>query len=276
MAALSSVVTLVIRMKELKRSLADLDATLPSPPLSVPIRNRGRLKGDVRLQGLTCRLRADAPPALDNLNLQIHAGEVLGIAGHPGAGKTTMLRAIAGVLKSSSGEVLIDNIPLSGLSPQDVSLNIAYKPQEACLFDGTLEDNLCLGQGDVSTDMMNAALEAVGLMPAFAQGALSYTTLVGARGANLSGGQKQMVMLARALIGSPSILMLDEPTAGLDSPTEKHLAAALKARKGSTTLLMCTHSREVLSICDRILVLDRGRIVAHGPRDKILGTAKSP
>ncbi|MBN2751205.1 MAG: ATP-binding cassette domain-containing protein [Rhodospirillaceae bacterium] len=270
MGALGSVVTLMIRYRELSRALSDLDKTLPSPLPAAPARSRGRLKGEVRLSGVTCRLREGGAPALNAVDLLVPPGEVLGVAGRPGAGKTTLLRAIAGALRPDAGEVLLDNVPLLALAPYDLSLNIGYKPQEPCLFEGSLEDNLRLGQGAVSVEDLEAVIRAAGLMPSMVQGDVNLETSVGPRGAALSGGQRQMVALARALVGNPSVLVLDEPTTGLDAPTEKHLAEMLAARKGTTTMLLCTHSRAILSICDRILVLDRGRVVALGPRDKVL------
>jgi len=270
MSSLASVVTLIIRYRELARALSDLEATLPSPPPVAPARPRGRLTGAVRLSGVTCRLRPGGPPALDGVTLQVNPGEMLGIAGRPGAGKTTLLRLIAGAIRPDAGEVLLDNVPVTALAPFDLSLNIGYKPQDLCLFEGTLEDNLRLGQGEVPPEALEAAILRAGLMPAIARGEINLTTPLGPRGSALSGGQRQMVALARAFVGDPVVMLLDEPTTGLDAPTEQHLAEGLKARSPGTTLLVSTHSRALLTLCDRILVLDGGRIVAFGPRDKVL------
>ncbi|MGE4527774.1 MAG: ATP-binding cassette domain-containing protein, partial [Rhodospirillaceae bacterium] len=139
-----------------------------------------------------------------------------------------------------------------------------------CLFEASLEDNLRLGQGEVTRAALDSAIRRAGLMPAIARGELNLTTPLGPRGAALSGGQRQMVALARAFIGEASVLLLDEPTTGLDAPAEQNLAEALKARTPGTTLLVSTHSRALLSLCDRILVLDGGRVAALGPRDKVL------
>ncbi|WP_337997883.1 peptidase domain-containing ABC transporter [Oleispirillum naphthae] len=269
-ASLASVVTLIIRYRELARALSDLDATLPSPPPAAAAKPRGRLAGEVRLSGVSCRLRAGGPPALDGVDLLVRPGEFLGIAGRPGAGKTTLLRLVAGALRPDAGEALLDNVPVAALAPHDLSLNVGYKPQDLCLFEASLEDNLRLGQGEVTRAALDSAIRRAGLMPAIARGEINLTTSLGPRGSALSGGQRQMVALARAFVGEPSVLLLDEPTTGLDAPAEQHLAEVLKARPPGTTLLVSTHSRALLSICDRILVLDGGRVAALGPRDKVL------
>ncbi len=270
MSALSAIVSLTVRLREFRRALAAMDETLPSPAAAAPPRLRGRLSGEVRLVGVSCRLRGDGPPTLDNLELTVAPGEMLGIAGPPGAGKTTLLRLVAGSLRPASGQVLIDHVPVAALHPHDVSLNLGYKPQDPCLLDGTLEENLRFGRADLDPAAVEAALRASGLLPSLEKGDLTLATPVGPRGSSLSGGQRQMAALARTLIGDPAVLLLDEPTTGLDAPTEQRLAESLAARKGRATILACTHSRPLLSLCDRILVLDHGRVVALGPRDRVL------
>ncbi len=270
MAAMAAVVTLAVRARELRAAMAAMDATLPSPAAPRAARRRGRLTGEVRFQGVTCRLRPGGAPALDTLDLTVAPGEMLGIAGRPGAGKSTLLRLAAGALTPDAGEVRLDGLPLAAIGGDDLSLNLGYKPQDPCLFEGTLEDNLRLGREGATVAELSAALAAAGLGAALAQGEIGLATEVGPRGAALSGGQRQMAALARALLGDPSVLLLDEPTTGMDAQAELHLATQLEARKGRTTLLVSTHSRAVLSRCDRILVLEQGRAVALGPRDKVL------
>ena len=270
MASMAAVVNLVVRYRELRHAMRAMDTTLPSPATARPVRPRGRLKGEIRASGVTCRLRPEGAPALDAVDLRVAPGEMIGIAGRPGAGKTTLLRILSGALIADAGEVAIDNLPLAAISPDDLSLNIGYKPQDPCLFEGTLEDNLRLGREGVGAGELEAALAAAGLMPALAQGEIGLATEVGPRGAGLSGGQRQMLSLARALVGDPAVLLLDEPTTGMDAQAEQHLATQLTVRKGAATILVSTHSRLVLSQCDRILVLDRGKVVAFGPRDRVL------
>lgn len=271
MGAVSSVVVLLTRYREFRQALEELDMLLPAPADIAPPRRRGPLSGRLRLTGLGCRLRAEGPPTLLGISLKVDPGEIVGIAGHPGAGKTTLLRVIAGVLRPGEGQVLLDNLPIDSLAPEDVSDSIGYKPQDPCLFEGTLEDNVRAGNLAVSMAELDRALEASGLARLIDRGELSLATQVGPRGGNLSGGQRQMVALARALLGAPPVLLLDEPNTGLDAPLEKALADHLAALREGRSMLISTHSRTLLSICTRIVVIDQGRIITDGPRERVLG-----
>lgn len=271
MGTLSSVVLLLTRYREFRQALNELDTLLPAPPQTEPPRRRGRLPGMLRLIGITTRLRREGRATLQGLDLKIEPGEIVGLAGHPGAGKTTLLRLIAGVLRPDEGQVLIDNFPVDHLAPEDLSEIIGYKPQEPCLLEGTVEDNIRAGNLSASTEQLNEALVASGLAHFLERGELTLATAVGSRGSNLSGGQRQMVALARALLGAPSVLLLDEPNTGLDAPLEKMLADHLAGLRAGRSIVLSTHSRTLLSICTRIIVIDQGRIITDGPRERVLG-----
>ena len=161
-------------------------------------------------------------------------------------------------------------IPVEQWSQQQRARAIGYKTQEAVLFEGTLEANVRAGNNSASLDDLRRSLEMAGLRPPFERGELSLGTEVGPRGAFLSGGQRQMTILARAFLGDPPILLLDEPSTGFDSQSEQALAQQIAALAGKRTVLLSSHSRPLLSVCTRILVLQGGRIAADGPREKIL------
>lgn len=271
MATVNSVVLLVTRYREFRHALNDLDGLMPAPDQSEPPPRRGVLSGRVRLINLTCRLRREGRPTLDKVELKVDPGEIVGIAGHPGAGKTTLLRLIAGVLPADEGQALIDNVPVGQLAPEDVSRSIGYKPQDPCLLDGTIEDNVRAGNLAATPREIERALELSGLSQVMERGELTLATPVGPRGTALSGGQRQMVALARALLGEPSVLLLDEPNTGLDAPLEAQLAGHLAGMKAGRAILVSTHSRALLSICTRIIVMDQGRIITDGPRERVLG-----
>ncbi len=270
MASLASVMLLLTRYREFRESLTEMDCLLPPPPQAEPPLPRGRLSGHVALVEVTCRLRREGPASLSSLSFTLAPGEMVGLAGRPGAGKTTLLRLLTGGLVPDQGQVLLDHLPLSALAPSDLSASIGYKPQDPCLLDGTIEDNLRAGNGSAGPDDLTDALRASGLLASIERGELSLATPVGPRGAFLSGGQRQMLALARALLGRPSLLILDEPTTGLDAEAEAHLTRSLAALKGRCTILACSHSRSILSACDRLMVLDRGRLVANGPTERVL------
>ena len=269
MGSFASVIMLMLRYREFRTAMTELDQVLPEAPAQTA-HSHGTLLGAVRFDDVSVRLRQGDKPVLAGVSLRINPGEIVGIAGAPGSGKTTLLRLIVGALSPDQGSILIDNIPVGQLSAQDVSQNIGFKPQEFCLLDGTVEDNVRAGRTALSSAQRSQVLRASGLVRLFDEGSLHWETPVGARGSNVSGGQRQLISLARALLGEPSLLLLDEPTNGLDEPLEKNLAEQLLALRGKSTLLISTHSRSMLSICDRIIVIGQGRILADGPRSKIL------
>jgi len=270
MGSFASVNTLLLRYREFRIALRELNQLMPSAPEKQPTKRRGRLQGEVRLDRVMCRLRSGDTPVLNGISLNINPGEIVGIAGSPGAGKTTLLRLIAGVLEPDEGRVLLDNIPVNLLAPEDISLSVGFKPQDFCLLEGTIEDNVRAGRPQMTTEMRHEVLMASGLLRVFNEGSLHWMTDVGSRGQNLSGGQRQMVSLARALLTRPPLLLLDEPTNGFDAALEENLCMQIERMRGESTVLISTHSRNMLKICDRIIVVGQSRILADGPRDKIL------
>jgi len=270
MASVASVITLLIRYREFRTAMRELNFILPDTAHDRFRPSQGRLQGAVRFDRVACRLSQDSQPILSNISFTINPGEMVGIAGPPGAGKTTLLRMVAGVLSPSEGQVLIDNTPIDKIAAEDLSWNIGFKPQECCLMEGTIEDNVRAGRPQMPSNVKLDLLAASGLARSFQDSGLNWTTPVGSRGCQLSGGQRQLVALARAYLGDPALLLLDEPTNGLDAALEMHLVEQLTRRKGKETILVSSHSRNLLSICDRIIVVGQGRILADGPREKIL------
>nr|MBP7253685.1 ATP-binding cassette domain-containing protein [Alphaproteobacteria bacterium] len=269
MSGFASIITLVTRAREFRLALHELNQIIPATARNTH-KARGRLQGGIRVDKVTCRLREGDTPVLRDIAFTIAPGEIVGIAGAPGAGKTTLLRLIAGVLQPDEGRVLIDNIPLQHLGLDDVSENIGYKPQDFGLLDGTIEENVRAGRVPLSAEARQDVLNRSGLARAFQENGLNWATEVGARGSNISGGQRQLVALARALLYTPTLLILDEPSNGLDAPLEAHLAQQLAQLRGKHTVIVSTHSRNLLAICDRIIVIGQSKILADGPRDKVL------
>lgn len=269
MSAMSSVSGLILRYKEFQAALKGLNSMLPDK-IDAHIIPHGKLSGNIHFENVTCKVRSDENPVLDKINLNIRAGEIVGIAGSPGSGKTTFLRLIAGMMPPDKGRILIDDIPVENLSPDDVSVSLGYKPQELCLLEGRIEDNVRAGRSSLSAIERKDVLRLSGLEFAFRESGLNWQSEVGVRGMKISGGQRQLVSLARALAYEPSIVLLDEPTNGLDAVLEAHLGQQIQSLKGKATVIVSTHSHHILSICDRIIVVGQSKILADGPRDKIL------
>jgi ABC-type bacteriocin/lantibiotic exporter with double-glycine peptidase domain len=213
-------------------------------------------------------------PVLQALNLAFEPGERVGLLGRAGSGKSTLLRILAGAVQPREGEVRVDHVSLLAIEPQDRAAWLAFKPQESTLMAGTLEDNVLLNLPLDATPVERAealrhALYHSGLDHDLNSGVLSLDHLVEEYGANLSGGQRQKVALARCLAPKPRIILLDEPTSGLDTESEKLIIDRLSQLQG-VTLLIATHSAKVLSITQRIVVLEHGRLLADGPTQKLL------
>jgi ATP-binding cassette subfamily C protein LapB len=203
--------------------------------------------------------------------LEIKAGERIAILGRNGAGKSTLLQLLAGMQMPQQGQILLDNTGLSRLDPQDVRRDMQLLSQQARLFFGSIRDNITLGRPLASDEEIYQAL-VIGGADEFVRKqkeGLNYAIAEG--GAGLSGGQRQALLLARALIARPNILLLDEPTAWLDEIGEKRFIAHLQQWLGpSRTLVVSTHRLSILALVERIIVMDGGRVVMDGPRDVVL------
>jgi ABC-type bacteriocin/lantibiotic exporter with double-glycine peptidase domain len=269
------------RWQELKQSLHSLqpylgtdlgmnlfhDAATPAAGIS---RSSPGITGAISLDDISHRFEpgASGREVLKNIQLTCQPGEKIALLGRPGSGKSTLLRIIAGAITPSAGLVRVDNIELFSLSLHDRSTWLAFKPQEAPLLAGTVEDNILMNlPADASEaqrlDALAFAVHHAFLEPDLKSGALSLSRMVEEYGANLSGGQRQKISLARALAQKPRILLLDEPTSGLDTESELAIVERLATLK-NMGLVMVTHSQRALSLTDRIVVLEQGKLLADG------------
>jgi ATP-binding cassette subfamily C protein LapB len=229
------------------------------------------ISGAISLDGISHRFdpRAQGRDILKNISLTFAPGEKIALLGRPGSGKSTLLRIVAGAIAPSAGMVRVDNIELFSLPLHDRSAWLAFKPQEAPLLAGTVEDNILMNVPADATeaqrlDALAFAVHHAFLEPDLKSGALSMNHMVEEYGANLSGGQRQKIALARALAQKPRILLLDEPTSGLDTESELAIVERLASLK-TLSLVMVTHSQRALALTNRIVVLEQGKLLADGP-----------
>lgn len=269
MSCVGSVSGLFLKYKEFRIAKKALDNLLPQVQENLSA-ELGELSGHIRMDNIVYKPEGAQHPVFNGVNLEFNAGEIIGIAGVPGAGKTTLLRMISGSISPDKGMILIDGVPIKNLSGRDISHSFGVKPQELCLMEGSLEENVFLGRKPLDKDQRAALLNISGLGFAFSESGLHWHTKISSRGTNLSGGQRQLVSLARAFAYDPTILLLDEPTNGLDANLEAHIAKSIISRKGRATVFVSTHSHHILSVCDRIVVVGKGAILANGPRERIL------
>lgn len=281
MAMISSLFGSVTRLQDFRRAVDRLEAGLEpaaaeSAAADVPAPARPALRGEIQVLGLSKR-NPGRPAILDGVGFAVRPGERIALLGRPGAGKSTLLRCLARLTLPDAGQILYDGADLLRLLRQDMRRWLAYKAQDPALFAGSLEDNLRVAQlpGTAADPAVAARLEAAlwasGLEDELRSGRLNLSLVLEESGRNLSGGQRQKVALARALAQGARLVLLDEPSLGLDPEAERQLAERLPQVLGADdVLLMVTHSAPLLAATPRLLVLDGGRLVADGERERIL------
>jgi ATP-binding cassette subfamily C protein len=230
------------------------------------------LRDTIALERVGYTYPGSAAPALDDVSLSVQRGESLGIVGPTGAGKSTLIDLIVGLLPPGTGRVLIDGTDLAGRT-RAWRRHIGYVPQAVVLLDDTLRHNVALGIADRDIDeaRIAAALRVAQLEATVAALPAGLDTVLGERGVRLAGGERQRVGIARALYHDPEVLVLDEATAALDTATEAAMADALRALRGDKTVLLIAHRLSTVRDCDRIVVVDGGRVVDCGRYDELLG-----
>lgn len=228
------------------------------------------LKGKIELKNVTFTYDDQPEATLHDINLTIEEGERVAILGRIGCGKTTLLRLICGLYPTDSGIVMIDNADIRQIRASDVRRNIGTVLQNPVLFSGTIRDNLMMGNPDArDEDLLEAARLSgadsfIGMLPG------GFDFPLSERGQELSAGMRQTLAISRALIGKPNILIMDEPTAAMDSGTEQKLVEKLDVASRGLTSIFVTHRGAMLQLADKMVVMERGHIVLAGPRDEVL------
>jgi ATP-binding cassette subfamily B protein len=234
---------------------------LPLPPI----------RGNVRLQNVTFRYDTEEERnILQNISFEVKAGQTIAIVGRSGSGKTTLVKLLQGLYYPTSGNIWIDDHDIQHVSPQSLRSQLGVVPQECFLFSGTILENITLYRPEFSLEQ---AIEVAKLAEAhaFIQGMpLGYNTKVGERGTNLSGGQRQRIAIARALLGEPRILILDEATSSLDTESERRFQQNLARLSRDRTTFIIAHRLSTVHNADCILVLDRGLLVEKGTHEELM------
>jgi ABC-type bacteriocin/lantibiotic exporter with double-glycine peptidase domain len=234
----------------------------------------------LRLEGVAFSYAGESQDArriLQDVTVALKPAELVVIVGASGAGKSTLLRLLAGHLPPDAGRLAFAaHVIDSPGARRWMAAQVAYKPQEAVYIGGSLSEVVMPGQSQVDEAAVTRALRAAGLGPALDKGELGLTSAVGTNGAGVSGGQRQMLALARVLASDRAVLLLDEPTLGLDRSAQEGLLVALAAlRTAGRCVVVATHTTELIQLADRVLVLDKGRIVADAPPSRLLSPANN-
>ncbi|UXZ55038.1 type I secretion system permease/ATPase [Halomonas sp. 7T] len=230
------------------------------------------VSGNIRLEKVTLRYPNEEREALRDVSIAIKAGEKVALLGRIGCGKSSLNKLLLGFYQPTSGAVLVDNVDIRQLDPLQLRRHIGYVPQDVSLFAGSLRENIVAGGGSdrVDDEALLRAIDIAGLESLVNSHPNGVDLQVGERGQALSGGQKQAVAIARALVQDPPILLLDEPTSSMDNASEEAFKANLTKVAAGKTILVVTHRTSLLSLVDRIIVMDAGKVVADGPRDTVV------
>jgi ATP-binding cassette, subfamily C, bacterial LapB len=239
-----------------------------------PRLSRPHLAGSIELKNVTYTFPGANSPIIRDLSLKIPAGQKVAVVGRMGSGKSTLARLISGLVEPSEGSVLIDGIDLRQIDGSDVRRNIGIMLQETWLFSGSVKENLQMGYYEYDDAHLLRIAKISGVDDFVSGHPQGYDVELRERGEGLSGGQRQSINLARALLHDPSFLILDEPTSSMDTATEKAVIERLKTWAAAKTMLMVTHRNTLLEIADRVLVIDQGAIVADTTPEQIKAQAR--
>lgn len=246
-----------------------------------PVRESGRYRqlrikeiaGGVQLRNVSFTYPGQKRPAIQQVSLSIAPGEKVAVVGKIGSGKTTLLRLIAGLYDAVEGEVHLDGTDVTHMHPDDLRRHVGVVGQSPMLFSGTLRENLLMGNPDASDEGIRRAAAVAGVDEVAAGLPDGYETVLAERGQQLSGGQRQAVTIARALMGNPAILVMDEPSSAMDNMHELQLLERLRERLRGVTLILITHRGALLELVDRVVVFEKGRVVMDGPKEQFIKAA---
>ena len=273
MAPLGQIAGLIVRFHQSWTSLQGLNRMMALPierPQGKVFLRRPLIEGAIEFRNVVFKYPNSQVSALEGVSFKIQPGERVGIVGRIGSGKTTIERLVLGLFEPTDGAVLIDGVDIRQLDPTDLRQSIGCVLQDPHLFFGSVKDNITLGAPYVDEDSVIRASTLAGVDQFVRQHPSGYDMPVGENGRYLSGGQRQSVAVARAMLLNPPILLLDEPTSSMDNSTENAFKARLGEIAHGKTMLLVTHRNSMLSLVDRLIELDRGKVVADGPKAGVL------
>ncbi|ARP90979.1 type I secretion system permease/ATPase [Bordetella genomosp. 9] len=270
---LGQVAGLLMQYQNARTSLGSIDNYMNLPverPETSEFLHRPVFHGAIEFRNVTFSYPGAAQPVLQNVSFKLAPGEKIGIIGRIGSGKTTLEKLILGLYQPSEGTVLLDGVDVRQIDPADLRRAIGYVPQDPVLFYGSLKHNIAMGASYADDATILAAADVAGVSEFANVHPDGFDMLIGERGESLSGGQRQSVAVARALINDPPVLLLDEPSSNMDHQSESRLRRQLAAASANKTMLLVTHRTALLELVTRLIVIDAGRIVADGPKEQVV------
>lgn len=269
MAPLGQLAQILARYNHAVTSYRSIDGLMQAPTDRSTARtylSRPHLKGEIAFSAVRFSYADQPEPALDRVSFSIKPGEKVAILGKVGSGKTTVAKLLLGLYEPDEGAVRIDQTDLRQIDPLDLRSNIGTVLQDVWLFSGSVRRNIAIGGRRPSDEEILRAAQLAGVHDFIKESPRGYDLFLRERGEGLSGGQRQAISIARALVGDPGILVMDEPTSMMDPASEQQLLANLKSYVADKTLIIITHRTSLLALVDRVIVMGRGRIVADGPK----------
>lgn len=264
---------LLVRLNQIRVSyeaLNDLMKQSVEHPSDRSFLPRGRLNGDIEFKNVSFSYPGQPVPVLSDVSFKIRAGERVAILGHVGSGKTTLSRLIGGLYTPDEGTIFIDGVDLRQIAPSELRENVGIVLQDIWLMSTSIEQNISLGAIDLTPEDVIAAGRLAGVSDFADNHPDGYKLVLRERGESLSGGQRQAISLARALVRKPPIILLDEPTSSMDSRSEQLFIQRFKQASLSSTLIIITHRTSLLNMVDRVIILERGKIAGSGTTEQFL------
>ncbi len=277
MAPLSQIATMLNRLQHSRMALKSLDQLMELPTERAEGDNYvefGHLDHSLTLEDLCFKYPGSERYAMQNVNLHIAPGEKVGIIGRMGSGKTTLGRLCLGLYQPTEGAVKLGGVDIRQLDPSVLRSRIGYVSQDNYLFYGTVRENIAFGRANVDDRMILRAATIAGVTDFIRAHPAGFGMPVGERGMSLSGGQRQAVAIARALLHDPDIFILDEPSSNMDNSSEVAFKRRLAQSISGKTLVLVTHRLSMLDLVDRLIIMDAGRVVADGPKGQVMAALR--
>jgi ATP-binding cassette subfamily C protein LapB len=275
LAQISQLLTRMTSTRTAYRQLNEMMSQPPEGPSGEGLKPHG-LKGRIEFRGVAFRYPGAPEKQLDGISFAVEPGEHIALLGPVGSGKSTILRLILGLYPPEEGVVMVDGTDIRQLDPTELRRHMGVALQESVLLTGSIRENIALARGHVDDEELLRAANLSGTHGFIGQIANGYDLRLADRGEGLSGGQRQSIALARALAGRPPILVFDEPTSAMDTQSEMALIQRLQEELAGRTVVLVTHRPPLLQLVSRIIIVERGRVVADGPRDEVMKRLTRP
>lgn len=272
-APIGQMANLMSRYHGARTALKTLNKIMSKPverPAKTQFLHRPNLKGKITFRKVSFIYPHTNRKVIDGASFIINEGEKVGLIGRIGSGKSTLARLAMGLYDPSEGTILFDDTDYRQIDPADLRRNVAYIAQDVVLFHGTVRDNITASMPHAGEEDILAAAEASGVHDFISHHPMGYDAPVGERGEGLSGGQRQCVALARAMLLKPNIYICDEPTNAMDTQAETVFSKHIEEQTQDKTLILITHRHHLLALVDRLIMIDQGRVIMDGERDKVL------